>query len=603
MAPNTALAFLALGGGLAAAGTEGRRSALVSAAAALAVLPISGSRLFEYFAGVDLGVDRLFFRFPAESLGLAPVGKMAFFTAASFTLAAVALLLVRARHGSFRSGLSKALSASVGMMGLTFALGYAYGSPLMYEGASIPMAFNTAVGFVLLGAGTTILGSLEGIARRRRAHETLHRDREALRARVRERTEALAREVAVRRESEMALRETEARLALLVESVEEYAILMLDPAGRILSWNLGAQRILGYTEDEILGAHFGRFRPDEDDRDERAARELRIARREGRFQEEAWRVRKDGSRFWASVVLSAVRDADGTLTGFAKVTRDISERKRREDEGRRMQRELEDRVRQRTAEIERANRELEATNRELESFSYSVSHDLRAPLRSISGFSQALLEDQAERLDEQGQEHLQRVCAAAERMSLLIDDLLQLSRIGRAALRREPVDISGLAREVAAQLTAAEEGREAEMRIQDGMTASADPGLLRVALENLLGNAWKFTGERPRARIEVGELRTDEDGRAFFVRDNGAGFDMRYADKLFAPFQRLHGTAEFPGTGVGLATVQRIVRRHGGRAWAEGEVGRGATFYFTLAAPSAAPGGTRAEPALEAAGV
>ncbi len=229
----------------------------------------------------------------------------------------------------------------------------------------------------------------------------------------------------------------------------------------------------------------------------------------------------------------------------------------------------------------RAKTAAEAASRELEAFSYSVAHDLRAPLRSIDGFSQALLEDCADRLDDDGRKYLQRVRQSAQQMGALIDDLLNLSRVTRAELRRAVVDVSALARSVLARLKDSQPERTVETVVQDGLKAEADPRLLEIVLTNLLGNAWKFTGKRAAARIEFGA----EDGSrptTFFVRDNGAGFDVRYADKLFGVFQRLHAASEFDGTGIGLATVQRIVARHGGRVWAESELDRGATFRFTI---------------------
>ncbi len=236
--------------------------------------------------------------------------------------------------------------------------------------------------------------------------------------------------------------------------------------------------------------------------------------------------------------------------------------------------ELEERVEDRTAQLAAANKELEA-------FSYSVSHDLRAPLRGIDGFSLALLEDYAERLDDQGKEHLQRIRAATQRMGMLIDDLLNLSRMTRAEIRKERFNISTLAHSVVESLKEAHAKRSIEFRIEDGLEANADPRLLRVVLENLLGNSCKFTSKRTSARVEFGKMHRNG-STAYFVRDNGAGFDPAYADRLFGAFQRLHGATEFPGTGVGLATVQRIVHRHGGQIWAEGEVEKGAAFYFTL---------------------
>jgi signal transduction histidine kinase len=249
----------------------------------------------------------------------------------------------------------------------------------------------------------------------------------------------------------------------------------------------------------------------------------------------------------------------------------------------------ETRLRQHNAIVERLNDEItrnatqiEAANKELEAFSYSVSHDLRAPLRAIDGFSQVLLEDYADRLDDQARDYLNRVRSATQRMGHLIDDMLTLSRVTRAEMRRGIVDLSMLAADVLAELQKSEPERKVDWRIESGLIAEGDAPLLRVALVNLLGNAWKFTGKTANAKIEFGAMRNADGATEFFVRDNGAGFDMAYADKLFGAFQRLHLASEFPGTGIGLATVQRIIHRHGGRVWAEGAVGKGATFYFSL---------------------
>lgn len=263
------------------------------------------------------------------------------------------------------------------------------------------------------------------------------------------------------------------------------------------------------------------------------------------------------------------------------VGRDVSERKKAEQAVKTIQEELERRVIDRTAQLQAANKELEA-------FAYSVSHDLRAPLRSIDGFSQVLLEDYADVLDEQGKDHLNRVRRASRTMAQLIDDLLVLSRVTRREMQRETVDLSELALKVSKELQKTEPDRCVELIIEPGLAAEGDKRLLGLMLQNLLGNAWKFTGVREHPRIEFGML--DESGDdlggngkpVYFVRDNGAGFEMAYVHKLFAPFQRLHRPSEFPGTGVGLATAQRIVLRHGGRIWGEGTVDGGATFYFTL---------------------
>lgn len=267
-------------------------------------------------------------------------------------------------------------------------------------------------------------------------------------------------------------------------------------------------------------------------------------------------------------------DSTGTPYAVCGISTDITARKRAEEQVRQLNAELEQRVRDRTAE-------LEASARELDAFAYSVSHDLRAPLRSLHGFSEVLLADYAGGLDDQGREYLQRIQANVTRMGRLIDDLLRLSRVTRTGLKRERVDIGAQATEIIDELRSAEPGRCLQTVVADDLVTTGDPHLIRLALENLLANAWKFTGKREQGTIAVGAVR-QSGGQVFFVRDNGAGFDMAYAGKLFNPFQRLHPASEFEGTGIGLAIVQRILSRHGGRIWAESEPGKGATFFFTL---------------------
>ena len=282
--------------------------------------------------------------------------------------------------------------------------------------------------------------------------------------------------------------------------------------------------------------------------------------------------------FWAHLESVPQRAADGEPPTFWVTFSDITARKQAEAEIQRLNADLEKRVVTRTAE-------LAAVTAELEAFAYSTSHDLRAPLRAIDGFSLMVMEDAAAVLSPEDVHHLERVRAAAQRMGRLIDDLLGLSRLARRALIRERVDVSALAREVADELLAEHEARAIEVVIAAHMTADSDPLLLRVILRNLLDNAWKFTARHATARVEVGV--TEADGEpAFFVRDDGAGFDPNYAQHLFGAFQRMHSTREFEGDGIGLAMVQRLVHRHGGRAWAESQVEQGATFFFTLPSES-----------------
>lgn len=283
-----------------------------------------------------------------------------------------------------------------------------------------------------------------------------------------------------------------------------------------------------------------------------------------------------GETRWYLTTKVPLRDASGAIIGVIGVNHDVTEIRRNDDTIRRFNAELEQRVAERT-------RQLEAANRELESFAYSVSHDLRAPLRSIAGFSQALLEDYRERLDETGLDYLRRVRNAAQRMAGLIEDLLALSRVSRIQMRSVPVDLSAMAEEIAEELRRQGPERSVTFTIAPTLQARGDPSLLRLVLQNLMHNAWKFTSRRRHATVEVGGI-THRGQPAYYVRDNGAGFDMAYAGRLFGAFQRLHAEADFPGTGIGLATVQRIIHRHGGEVWAEAAVDRGATFFFTLGA-------------------
>jgi PAS domain S-box-containing protein len=332
------------------------------------------------------------------------------------------------------------------------------------------------------------------------------------------------------------------------------------------------ERLLGYTVEEVLGdPGFWPERIHPDERERFVAEIARASSADAAPVEHEYRFRRrDGDYRWLHTVVRLERDERGATRRILGYVLDITERKRAEAEITR----LYDDLQKRTIEVEAANEEQKA-------FNYSVSHDLRSPLRSIDGFSLALLEDYSQHLDDAGRGYLQRIRAASQRMGQLIDDLLQLSRLTRAELRRERVDLTALVRSITDELREREPRRHVEFVAEDGLVAEGDPRLLRVALENLLSNAWKYTGKQECSRIQFGAMKQG-DGTAYFVRDNGVGFDMAHADKLFGAFQRLHGMNEFPGTGIGLATVQRIVHRHGGHAWAEAAVGRGATLYFTL---------------------
>jgi PAS domain S-box-containing protein len=326
--------------------------------------------------------------------------------------------------------------------------------------------------------------------------------------------------------------------------------------------NRAGEELLGITRADLVGKSDHDFFPPEQAAHFIAKdRETLAAKRLVDIPEEPIHT-ASGARWLHTKKVPIVDDA-GTPRFLLGISEDITERKLA------------------MAALAQAKDAAEAASRELEAFSYSVAHDLRAPLRAIDGFAQALLEDYAKNLDIVGNRHLERIRAAAQRMAALIDDLLRLSRVTRAEQRREAVNLSSLARIAVAQLERGEPARKVTVVIEDTSIVMADPKLLAIVFDNLFGNAWKFTGNSPHPSIELGTRRI-ADEIVYFVRDNGAGFDMAYQNKLFGVFQRLHPMHEFPGTGVGLATVKRIIERHGGRVWAEGAVGMGATVFFTL---------------------
>jgi PAS domain S-box-containing protein len=349
----------------------------------------------------------------------------------------------------------------------------------------------------------------------------------------------------------------------LLESAPD-AMVIVDARGRIALVNAQTESLFGYTRQELLGRSVGVLIPERfggSGASERSGYFARpVASAMGSLVDLGG-LKKDGTEFPIEMSLAPLDTQDGLLVSSA--IRDMTERRA----------------------IETA---LKAANHELEAFSYSVAHDLRAPLRGMNGFAQLLLDSYHDQLDDEAQDWLVEILSNARRMGALIDALLALSRVTRVELKREFIDLTAIARAAAAQIAASDLPHAAvDITVADGLSTVADPNLARTVIDNLLGNAWKFTSRAPHARIEIGATENGEQ-RTFFVRDNGAGFDMQFADKLFVPFQRLHTVSEFPGTGIGLASVQRIVHRHGGRIWAEGRIGEGATFYFTF--HSSSPG-------------
>jgi len=386
----------------------------------------------------------------------------------------------------------------------------------------------------------------------------------------------MARDITDHRTAVENLRESEQRRLLHIQQTPmgtiEWSI-----EGRVVSWNASAERIFGYSAREALDRQMNLIIPIEVRPQIETIWSALIAQRGG-TRSTNQNVRKDGVYIECEWYNTPLIDDDGRTIGVASLVQDVTAHRRNEEFIRRANHNLELRVADRTTQLANANQELEA-------FCYSVSHDLRAPLRSIDGFSKALLEDCFDALDADGRDHLKRVRAASQRMGELIDDLLNLSRINRAELKRTTVDLSLLARKIADSLQMPHPDRQVTWTIAPGLQAEGDKNLLRVLLENLLGNAFKYTGRRDHACISFGEVQ--ENGRTLFVvRDNGAGFDMTYVGKLFQPFQRLHRPDEFDGHGIGLATAQRVVHRHGGRLWAEGTPDVGASFFFTLSEPA-----------------
>ena len=376
---------------------------------------------------------------------------------------------------------------------------------------------------------------------------------------------------------DLRLKENEQWLSTTLQSLAE-AVIATDEVGRVRLFNRIAEELTGWPRDEATQHTVDEILALIDDRTgtpvENLVRKVMEQRAPGSVTEGSTLISRSGATVAIEESAAPIVDSYGKLLGGVLVLRDVTERRQQLQQIHKLNAELEQRVLQRTEE-------LQAANSELESFSYSVAHDLRAPLRAIDGFSQLLLERHGSQLDAEGMAYLQRVRNAAARMSHLIDALLSLARIGRAELQVVELDLSLLVETLAQELATAHPDRKVSLHIEPGLRVHADPQLLRLAISNLLDNAWKFTARRAQARIEFGVV-SGAQLPTYFVRDNGAGFDPAYADKLFGAFERLHSEREFPGTGIGLAIVKRVITRHGGTIWATSQTNRGATFSFTL---------------------
>ncbi|MCM0083177.1 ATP-binding protein [Geomonas sp. Red32] len=386
----------------------------------------------------------------------------------------------------------------------------------------------------------------------------LERASELLQSRGRE----LDSTVASLKEESLQRQRSEESLRLLIDGARDYAIVLLSPDGRVTSWNEGATRLKGWEAEEILVRHFSLFYPEESVADGHPERELAIAAAEGRYEEEAWRIRKDGSAFMANVIITAIRDQDGALVGFSKVTRDITDR-----------RDADDKLRATLVDLKRSNEELEQ-------FAYIASHDLQEPLRMVSSYTQLLAQRYGDQLDDKAKKFIDYAVDGAVRMQRLINDLLAYSRVSRRTNAIEPVDARAALGEALRNLASAIEESGAVITSGHLPTVRADGTQLCQLFQNLVGNAVKFRGaEVPQIGIYAEELET---AWRFCVKDNGIGIDPQYEEKVFVIFQRLHTRQEFPGTGIGLAICRRIVERHGGELWLESEPGKGSAFHFTL---------------------
>ena len=365
-------------------------------------------------------------------------------------------------------------------------------------------------------------------------------------------------------------REAEQQYKRLIEGVSDYAIYSLDKNGHITSWNTGARRLKGYETEEILGQHFSKFYADDDVAGELPKRVLETAVAEGHYAGEGWRVRKDGSRFWSSVLLTPIRDDDGNLIGFSKITRDVTDRKI-----------LLDKIQQHAQELEIKIREQQQMNAELEAFSYSVSHDLRAPLRAIEGFSDIILTDFGDRLPPEAKDYLHQIVASTVRMNQLVRDLLDYGRLARIELESAPVKVQSVIADALNQLDPQLQSRVSVAVEPKNLQVKGHGPVVRQVISNLMNNGLKFTKPGTLPTVAVRAFRRGDSVR-IQVEDQGIGIAPQHRDRIFQVFERLHNPDDYPGTGIGLAIVKRGINRMGGTVTLQSELGKGSTFEISL---------------------